>query len=205
MSELQTITSTIRQTDFARAYMGELKKCLDSLPLEHVAAVIECLAEAYRQGKQVFIMGNGGSAATASHMACDLGKNILPRGRSHAARRFKVTALTDNVPWITAVANDLGYECVFAEQLRNLVERGDLVIAISGSGNSPNIIEGLKVARESGAKAIGILGFDGGKARSMVDLHVIVNAADYGPIEDIHMVLDHLITAWFRAEVGSHT
>jgi D-sedoheptulose 7-phosphate isomerase len=204
MSELQTVTSAKRQIGFAKEYLQGLKNCLDALSLERIAQVIQCLEQAYRQGKQVFIIGNGGSAATASHMACDLSKNTLPQVASDAIRRFRVIALTDNVSWITALANDLGYESVFAEQLKNLVKNSDLVIAISGSGNSPNIVEGLKVAKALGAKTIGLLGFDGGECKSIVDLHVIVNAADYGYIEDVHMVLDHVITAWFRAEVHSH-
>lgn len=189
--------STHRQIGFAREYLEGLKKCLDALLLEEVAGVIRCLDEAYREGKQVFIIGNGGSAATASHMACDLGKVILPEG-DNAARRFRVTALTDNVPWITALANDLGYEYIFSEQLKNLVHKGDLVIAISGSGRSPNIIEGIRVAKSLGAKVLGILGFDGGKAGEMVDASMTVRSENYGYIEDVHMVLDHLVTAYFR-------
>ena len=134
--------SRMDETQFAREYLEGLKKCLDTLSLEQVAEVIGCLEEVYREGKQVFIIGNGGSAATASHMACDLGKNILPRGMEETARRFRVVALTDNVPWMTALANDLGYEHIFSEQLKNLVQEGDLVIAISGSGNSPSIMGG---------------------------------------------------------------
>lgn len=186
-----------RQIGFAREYLEGLKKCMDALLLEEVAGVIRCLEEAYREGKQVFIIGNGGSAATASHMACDLGKVILPEAGDNAPR-FRVSALTDNTPWITALANDLGYEYIFSEQLKNLLHKGDLVIAISGSGNSPNIIEGIKVAQFLGAKVLGILGFDGGKAAEMVDASIIVKSENYGYVEDIHMVLDHLVTAYFK-------
>ena len=203
MAQPQVSESANQRIVFAREYLGGLKECLDALSLEQVAEVIGYLEEAYLEGKQVFIIGNGGSAATASHMACDLGKNILSKAASPTARRFRVMALTDNMPWITALANDLGYESVFAEQLKNLVQSGDLVIAISGSGNSPNIIEGLRVAKALGAETIGILGSDGGKAKTMVGLRVIVNAADYSYIEDAHMVLNHLVTAWFREKLSS--
>jgi len=196
--EAQASESEKWRMEFAREYLEGLKKCLDALSLEQVAEVIGYLEEAHREGRQVFIIGNGGSAATASHMACDLGKNILPREGRETTRRFRVMALTDNVPWITALANDLGYEHIFAEQLKNLVQEGDLVIVISGSGNSPNIVEGVRVARALGAKVVGILGFDGGKVREIVDACVIVGNENYGYIEDVHMSLDHLFTAYFR-------
>lgn len=186
-----------RAIGFSREYLEGLKKCIDSLLLEEVAGVIRCLDEAYQEGKQVFIIGNGGSAATASHMACDLGKVILPEA-GDSSPRFRVMALTDNTPWITALANDLGYEYIFSEQLKNLAHKGDLVIAISGSGNSPNILEGIRVAKSLGAKVLGILGFDGGKAEGMADASIIVRSENYGHIEDVHMVLDHLVTAYFK-------
>lgn len=200
MDKPQGIESRNQPMGFAGEYIEGLKQCLDALLLEEVAEVIHCLEEAYREGKQVFIIGNGGSAATASHMACDLGNMTLPEG-GYAEPRFRVTALTDNVPWITALANDWGYEHIFSEQLKNLLRKGDLVIAISGSGRSANIIEGIRVAKALGAKVLGILGFDGGKAKEMVDASVIVRSEHYGYIEDVHMVLDHLITAYFRAQL----
>jgi D-sedoheptulose 7-phosphate isomerase len=195
MSDLSE--SAYRQMGFSREYIEGLKKCLDALLLEEVAGVIRLLEEAYREGKQVFIIGNGGSAATASHMACDLGKVILPE-EGNAVPRFRVTALADNVPWMTALANDLGYEYIFSEQLKNLLQKGDLVIAISGSGNSPNIVEGIRAAKSLDAKVLGILGFNGGKAGEMVDASVIVRSENYGYVEDVHMVLDHLVTAYFK-------
>ena len=132
-------------------------------------------------------------------MACDLGKNILPERAHEEVRRFRVFALTDNVPWMTALANDIGYEYIFSEQLKNLVQEGDLVIAISGSGNSQNIVEGVRVAKTMGAKVVGILGFDGGTTRKMLDSCIIVKSEEYGYIENIHIILDHLITMYFRS------
>jgi len=186
-----------RRIEFAREYLEGLKKCLDALSLEQVAEVIGYLEEAYREGRQVFIIGNGGSAATASHMACDLGKNVLPKEMKEAVRRFRVMALTDNVAWMTALANDLGYEHIFSEQLKNLVQEQDIVIAISGSGNSPNIVEGVRETKALGAKVLGILGFDGGKVGGMADACVVVQSRDYGYVEAAHIVLDHLLTAYF--------
>jgi D-sedoheptulose 7-phosphate isomerase len=189
--------------EFARQWLDGLVGCLDTLSLEPIAQVIGYLDTAYQEGKQVFIIGNGGSAATASHMACDLGKSVLPKDDREIARRFRVIALTDNVPWMTALANDLGYEYVFSEQLKNLVQRGDLVIAISGSGNSPNIVEAVKVARALEAKVVGILGFDGGVLREMVDSHILVKSDRYGYVEAVHMALDHLFAAHFRDSIAN--
>jgi D-sedoheptulose 7-phosphate isomerase len=205
MGPPQVSESADQRIAFAREYLDGLKKCLDTVSLEQIAEVIGCLEEAYREGRQVFIIGNGGSAATASHMACDLGKNILSKAAPPTVRRFRVMSLTDNMPWITALANDVGYESVFAEQLKNLVQDGDLVIAISGSGNSPNVVEALRVAKALGAKTVALLGFDGGRIKTMVDAYVIVTTDNYGHVEDIHMVLDHLITAWFREETKRAT
>ena len=189
--------STIGCVDYAREYVQGLQQCLASLDLDEVAEVIGYIEEAYDQGKQVFIIGNGGSAGAASHMAADLGKNILPEGRPDGARRLRALSLTDNVAWITALANDLGYEHIFSEQLKNLVQEGDLVIAISGSGKSPNILEGMRAARRAGARVVALLGFDGGPAKDLADAHVLICAHRYGHVEDLHMVLIHLVTSYF--------
>jgi D-sedoheptulose 7-phosphate isomerase len=181
---------------FARTYLTGLAACLEALPLERVAGVILCLLQAYRAGRRVFIVGNGGSAATASHMVCDLNKTVL--GDQQSAQGLRAVCLSDNVPLLTAWANDVNYEVVFARQLQGWIEAGDILIAITGSGNSPNIVEAAKVAREVGATVIGFLGFDGGQMRSLVDEVVLVESDNYGHIEDIHMILDHLITAYFR-------
>ncbi len=189
------------EAEFARSYLTGFGECLDSLSLHQVADVIACLERAYEDGSQVFVMGNGGSAATASHMAVDLGKTVLPAD-SNGTRRFRVTSLTDNVPWMTAIANDLGYEHVFAEQLRNHISPGDVVVAITGSGNSPNIVEGVRVALEHGATTIGLLGFDGGAVKDLVDLYVLVRSDHYGFVEDVHSMLSHLVTAYFKARIA---
>jgi D-sedoheptulose 7-phosphate isomerase len=188
---------------YAREYVEGLHQCLTSLDLEEVAEVIGYIEDAYDQGKQVLIIGNGGSAGAATHMAADLGKNILPEGRPDGTRRLRAVSLTDNIAWITALANDLGYEHIFSEQLKNLVQEGDLVIAISGSGKSPNILEGMRAARRAGAKVVALLGFDGGPAKELADAYVLIGAHRYGYVEDLHTMLIHLITSYFAACNGA--
>ena len=184
--------------DFIPNYLDGLKVILDSLALNEVQELIHTLASAYEQGKRVFIVGNGGSAATASHMACDLGKTVLNGSAELPDRRFKVLALTDNVPLITAWGNDASYDCIFAEQLRNLAGEGDLLIVISASGNSPNIVEAVRAARQLGVYSFGLLGFDGGVVRALLDQSIVVHCEHYGYIEDVHMMIVHLVTAYFR-------
>jgi len=171
---------------------------VDSLPIDDVQAIIGDLSAAHKQGKQIFIAGNGGSAAIASHMACDLAKTVLGTSTGTRAKRFRVIALTDNVPLITAWANDVGYETVFAEQLRNLATSGDLLVVITGSGNSPNIVAAVKAAKELGLQSTGLLGFDGGIVKDLLDSCVIVKSNNYGHVEDAHMILTHLITDYFK-------
>ncbi len=182
-------------------YRAGLVSTLDKLPVEAVQEAIAWLREAYEQGRQVFVVGNGGSAATASHMACDLAKTTLGQRPGTRTKRFRVIALTDNVPLITAWGNDADYDKVFAEQLRNLANSGDLLIAITGSGNSPNIVEAVKAASELGVRSIGLLGFDGGLVRELIDVPVVVESNNYGYIEDVHMILNHLITNYFKQAV----
>lgn len=179
-------------------YTLELKYTLDRLALELVEEVVDCLHQARINGQQVFVMGNGGSAATATHLACDLGKNTV----SPYAPRFRAIALTDNMAVFSAIGNDLGYENVFAEQLANLVRPGDIVIAISASGNSPNVLKAVKLAKAHNARTIGWSGYDGGKLASLVDIPVVVPNFCIEQIEDIHMMLGHMVTMAVR-QVGN--
>jgi len=190
---------TLEVTSFVSGYVERLKYAIDRIPLERVEAMGEILYRAYRQGKQVFVVGNGGSAATASHMACDLGKNTIAANRP----RFRILSLNDNMALLSALANDLGYEHVFSEQLKNLIRPGDVLISITGSGNSPNIIRAMEYARERAATNIALLGFDGGRALELADEHVLVPVHDYGVVEDLHMVLDHILTEYFRARLDA--
>ena len=173
-----------------------LTKALNQLEKEKIEAVIAEIMKAYKSGKKVFIMGNGGSAANASHMATDLSKGTLSRVYDEDESRFKVYSLTDNMSLLTAFANDLDFSEAFVQQLRNLVEKGDVVIALSGSGNSENIVRAVKYSNKCGATTIGILGFKtGGRAGKLVDIAVIVQSNSYGICEDIQLILDHIITS----------
>jgi D-sedoheptulose 7-phosphate isomerase len=183
-----------------RDYLDRLSKALGNVPIAAVETVVGRLHSAYLEGRKVLIIGNGGSAATASHMACDLSKTVFARSPATFARkgRFKVLGLTDNVPLITAWANDAGYARVFLEQVRTHVDRGDVLVAISGSGSSPSVVNAVKLAKKMRAETIGILGFGGGKLANLVDTAVIIESRDYGVIEDVHMALDHILTECLR-------
>jgi D-sedoheptulose 7-phosphate isomerase len=188
---------TVARCHFVGTYLDEIRRCLDRLPPDDIARFVESIERAYVDDRQIYIVGNGGSAATASHMACDLAKNVYP-ATSAMVRRFRVTSLTDNVALITALANDCGYDRVFSEQLHNVLQKDDLLIAISASGNSPNILSAIALAHERGARTAALLGFDGGAARTAVDVALVVDSTDYGHVEDLHLVLNHLVAAWMR-------
>jgi len=175
-------------------YISDLDALLGKLPVEDIDRVV-CLLEKTREcGTHVFIFGNGGSAATASHFACDLSKGAISVGK----QRIKAFSLTDNVHLLTAWANDTSYDMVFAEQIHNYVEPGDVVIAISGSGNSPNVLNGISAAREKGATTVGFIGFSGGKLKDLVDIHVIAPIDDMERAEDMHLLFEHIISACLR-------
>jgi D-sedoheptulose 7-phosphate isomerase len=170
---------------------------LRRLPFALIDRLTDTLWSAYLEGKTVYVFGNGGSAALASHCACDLGKGTVINGN----RRFRVLALTDNVPLMTALANDISYDDIFAEQLTSLVEKGDIALAISGSGNSPNVLKALHVAREAGAFTIGLTGFEGGKMKSLCDLCVIVPSDNMQVIEDLHVSVNHSVFTSLRSRM----
>ncbi len=191
---------THRQADaasFAREYLTGLKAVIDRVDIGQVAAFVGELERAYHEDRQIFIVGNGGSAATASHMACDLAKTVLGKQPDRATRRFRVMSLTDNVPLITAIANDLGYQHVFTEQLLLFARPGDLLVVITGSGNSPNVVDAVRMARDMGLRTTGLLGFDGGEVLRLLHTPLLIPEPSYGFVEDLHMVLDHLATAYF--------
>lgn len=179
-------------------YFDEQNKVNATLPMHYVAEALQLIEEAYREGRQVFIIGNGGSASTASHLACDLQKTILGHKGDRKVNRFRVISLCDNTEVITAWANDVGYEVIFSEQLKTLANEGDLLIAISASGNSPNIIKAVDVAKVMGLKVIGLTGFSGGKLRELADVPVHVESNDYGIIENVHLIFGHLATKYLQ-------
>lgn len=180
--------------EIIKNYLSQVGATLGELPLDKIAQVVEVLGEAREKGNRIFIFGNGGSAATASHFASDLAKGAICKGKP----RFKAFALTDNVPLLSAWANDTDYGNVFSEQLENFVEPGDVAIAISGSGNSPNVLNGAKAAKAKGATTIGFIGFDGGRLKDLVDIAIIVPSYNMEQVEDTHLLLGHIITTCLR-------
>jgi len=182
---------------FPAAYLQGLRKVLDEVDLGAVERVIDILWDAYRRDAHIFIIGNGGSAATASHMMCDMAKGCGVEGRP----RIRAMSLTDNVPVITAIGNDLSYEKIFTLQLEFFLKPGDVLIAITASGNSPNILDAVRYAREHGATTVGFIGFGGGKLKALVDVDLTVSSRNYGHVEDLHCVLEHLISQRLREKV----
>ncbi len=172
-------------------YLNELMKSLD---YNAIANVSTCFLEARQKGSTIFFIGNGGSAATASHFAQDLAEV----GRKSGVKSFKTLSLTNNMPFITAVGNDYGYEKIFVVQMQEMFDKGDVLVAISASGNSPNTVEAVQYAKQKEGKTIGFVGFDGGRLSKLCDhvIHVASYQGEYGPVEDIHMILDHMITSF---------
>jgi D-sedoheptulose 7-phosphate isomerase len=175
-------------------YRSDVSLTLGKLPTDKIAEVVDVLAQARQNGNRVFIFGNGGSATTASHFASDLSKGAIADGKP----RIKAFALNDNVPMMTAWANDTAYENIFAEQVENCVDAGDVVVGISCSGNSPNVLKGVKAARAKGATVIGFVGCDGGKLIDLVNVAIAVPCTQIEQVEDIHLLLEHVITTCLR-------
>jgi D-sedoheptulose 7-phosphate isomerase len=182
----------------AAGYLAGLRRCLDEIETQNVAAVADEIFRAYQHGNSVYIFGNGGSATTASHMACDLAKTAAAPGKT----RIKAFSLCDNTAMLTAVANDMGYDAVFVYQLEGSLRPGDVVVAISASGNSPNVVKAAAFAREQGARVVAFTGFGGGKLKALADVCISLESRNYGPVEDAHLILEHMITEMVRERVG---
>lgn len=184
---------TADPAEFARAYLGYVQTVLQRIDVREIGRFIGTLLDARERGATVFFIGNGGSAATASHFA-----NDLSIGTNEYDKPFRVLSLTDNVPVLTAIGNDFGYDQIFVRQLRVLSRKGDVVVGISASGNSSNLLQAFEYARSAGIKTVAITSFDGGKMKPMADegIHVPTALKEYGPAEDAHMVLDHLVGAY---------
>lgn len=177
-----------------RRYVNDLHQTLDVIPLSAIQSMVQILVEARLNDRQVFVMGNGGSATTASHFVCDLAKNTRVPGLPY----FRVIGLADNVAAITAYANDEGYEMVFSQQLAGLIREGDVVIAISASGNSPNVLKAVELANAANAITIGLTGFTGGKLGPMAKLHIHVPSTRIEQVEDIHLMIEHMVISTIR-------
>lgn len=175
-------------------YLNGVIRTIAALPRQSLLQILEILRQAQQQQKQIFVFGNGGSSATASHMANDLVKNT----RSSGKPRMRVICLSDNTPLFSALANDEGYENVFSEPLLSMADAGDIAIAISGSGNSPNVLKAVAVAKELGLTTIGLTGFAGGKLRDVVDMCLVVPCDSMEQIEDVHLVINHLLACVLR-------
>ncbi len=172
-----------------KRYFNTFTQVLEKLPIPSINECVDRLFEAYRENRSVYVFGNGGSAALASHCACDLNKGTTISGKPH----FRVLSLTDNVPLITAWANDANYEDIFSAQLRPLIQARDIAMAISGSGNSPNVLSGLRVAREVGAVTVGLGGYRGGKMAALCDVCVVIPSDNMQQIEDAHLCVMHAL------------
>ena len=175
---------------FINTYINELQNTIARLSPEQIKEVIDAILAVQEQDGQIFVIGNGGSAATASHLAVDLGKGASREGK----RRFRVMSLTDNVPWMSALSNDLSYSDVFSEQLKNFARPGDLLIAISGSGNSENVLRAVQYANSIGCDTIGFAGFAGGRLKDEAGRCIVVESDHMGRIEDGHLILQHIVT-----------
>jgi len=187
-----------KKIELINHYFSKLSKVLSELDRNDLVDSFKVIENKLRQRKTIFLAGNGGSAATASHALVDLNKTILGHSKNYRNLRLRVISLTDNIPTLTAIANDFSYNDIFSESLKNLANPGDLLIVVSGSGNSQNIISVLKTAEDLQVETLGLLGFDGGKAVKLVNHKVLVQSESYGHIEDIHMIYFHLLTEYLK-------
>jgi len=178
---------------FPELYKADLLRAIESIDLKKVDQAIVWFQQSRDAGRQIFVCGNGGSAATASHFACDIVKGCS----FNRSDRFRIMALTDQLATITAYANDVGYDAVFVEQLKNFAQPDDLFMAISGSGNSPNVLRAMEYANSIGCRTIALTGRDGGKLGPLAQLNIQVPVAHMGRIEDAHMHVCHMICYYF--------
>ena len=185
------------------AHLARLRSCLEAVPASQIAQMAERLWQVTRAGGLIMIGGNGGSAATASHMALDLGKSTLGRPPRPDGLRVRTLCLSDPTPVLTAWANDQGYADVFSEQVTTLAHPGDAVVLLSVSGDSPNVVAAARAARQGGATVIALLGGRGGAVRALADLAVVVPSDDYGVVEDVHLAINHMVTNYLRAALGA--
>jgi D-sedoheptulose 7-phosphate isomerase len=185
--------------NFAEKYRAQLVEALDQVDMAKVETAIEWFKEARANGRAIFTCGNGGSASSASHFVCDMVKGASFK----RPQRFRIQALTDNLATMTAYSNDVSYECVFVEQLKNFAQKGDLVMAISGSGNSPNVLRAVEYANSIGCKTLALTGRDGGALGGLANLNIQVPVQHMGRIEDGHMIVCHMIAYYFMEEAAA--
>jgi D-sedoheptulose 7-phosphate isomerase len=183
-----------RFKDYSTNYLDRLGNLFKQIDFEVLERIAEEIVGAYQEDRTVYVAGNGGSASTATHMSCDLSKGTV----SPIHRRLRVTSLNDNMAWFSAIANDFTYEDVFVEQLRTILRKGDVLIAISASGNSPNVVKATEFALSLQARTIALVGFQGGKLKQIADLVFHLPVDDYGTVEDAHLILNHMLVEYMR-------
>lgn len=174
---------------FTNQYISDLTSLLERFDTDQFEKIVELILDAYDRGNNIFIMGNGGSGSTASHFACDINKGCC----IDLEKKFKVICLNDNIPTMLALSNDISYESIFVEQMKNFFNSGDLVIGISGSGNSENVLRAIKYGNENNGRTIGLSGFSGGNLSKLVDVSFVADIDDMQKVEDIHMIIVHMI------------
>ena len=174
-------------------YLNQLRRALDRFSIDAAAQIAETLLDARRRNARVFVFGNGGSASTASHWACDLAKGTLDESRNGGQKPLRVVSLTDNQALITAWANDLSYDDIFAKQIENLADEGDVAVAVSASGESENVLRGVAAAKRIGCATIAAAGFGGGTLARICDIAFVAESGDYGVVEDLHLTLNHIL------------
>ena len=194
-------TTSANPEVFARNYVRSLTAALNGLDLSTITRVIDALWEAYQRDRQIFVVGNGGSAASASHIVTDLTKGTLGHRGDAPARPIRALSLTDNLALLSAWANDVGYDSVFVGQLRPYLRPDDVVMAISASGNSENVLRAARYAREVGATTLALTGFGGGALAPLADISLVVDSNHYGVVEDVHMQVGHIIAYYFRQRI----
>jgi D-sedoheptulose 7-phosphate isomerase len=175
--------------DWVNRYLQQQKAALDSIPQEAVARLVDRFRAALAEDRQIFVFGNGGSAANASHFITDLGKGASDK----VGRRFRCLSINDNVSWITALGNDYAYEDVYVRQLENYARAGDLVMVMSVSGNSPNVVKAVEWAKQSGVYTVALVGGKRGRLADIADTAVVIDSHHYGRVEDAHMAVCHMI------------
>jgi len=173
----------------SNTYLADLSAVLSAFDHRQLEKIVDDMLQAYRADKRIFVMGNGGSGSTASHFACDINKGCC----LDLEKKFKMICLNDNVPTILALANDISYDVVFEEQLKNFFIPGDLVIGISGSGNSANVLRAVRYAKANSGRTIGLSGFSGGKLARLVDISFVARSDDMQKVEDVHVIVVHMI------------
>jgi D-sedoheptulose 7-phosphate isomerase len=193
----------INLQDFSKGYVDYLITLLAKIDHQKIADCIEKLEKARQNGNTIFVVGNGGSAATASHIGNDFGLAVLKKTKKAENKSYRALSLTDNISVISAIGNDSTYENIFVDQLKVHYRSGDILLAISASGNSPNLLAAAEWFISKGGKVISWLGFDGGKLKAISDISIVVETpkGEYAPVEDIHLVINHIIVTWMQYNI----